>query len=257
MDTKKEYKGFLIDLDGTVYLGKNRIPTAERFIQQLNDLKIPYIFLTNNASRRPEEVVAHLKNYNIDTTEAHVYTSGMATIDYLKKHHPKARIFPLSGEAVRSQLIEAGFELDYENPDVVVQSYKTDLTYEELAQATLAIRKGATFISTNPDTNLPSERGLMPGSGATMAFLMASTQQEPIIMGKPHAVIMEGALEQLQLQKEDVALIGDNYTTDIKAGIDFGMDTIMVLTGFSTRESIAGLTQPTYIIDDLSHWTVS
>ncbi|MGO1642981.1 MAG: HAD hydrolase-like protein, partial [Lactobacillus amylovorus] len=137
-----------------------------------------------------------------------------------------------------------------------VQSYCKTLIYEDLAKATLAIHDGADFIVTNEDSNLPSERGMVPGSGATTAYLKAATGKEPIIIGKPHHIIMDGALEKIGLLKEEVALIGDNYTTDILAGINYGMDTIMVLTGFSSRESIVGKEQPTYIINDLSEWTL-
>lgn len=256
---QKAYKGYLIDLDGTVYMGKNRIPTAEVFIEELKCKGVPFLFLTNNATRTAPEQVKHLASpYGITVGEKAIYTSGMATVDYLLTHYAGQTLFVISEPALKEQLLSAGFTLTDQlaEIDVVVQSYCKTLIYEDLAKATLAIHDGADFIVTNEDSNLPSERGMVPGSGATTAYLKAATGKEPIIIGKPHHIIMDGALEKIGLLKEEVALIGDNYTTDILAGINYGMDTIMVLTGFSSRESIVGKEQPTYIINDLSEWTL-
>ncbi|RLK62773.1 TIGR01457 family HAD-type hydrolase [Atopobacter sp. AH10] len=250
----RTYKGYAIDLDGTVYFGKNRIKTAEKFVQELNERKIPYVFLTNNATRTPEEVVEHLKNYEIETTVNHVYTSGQATVDYLLEHYKGQTLMLVGSPALKKLLIEANIQLVEENPDIVLQSFSYDVDYRQLMEATLAIRQGAKFVVTNPDSNLPNERGLIPGSGATTAFLKTATGVEPEIIGKPYAPIMEGALQHMGLSADEVLMIGDNYNTDIRAGLENGVDTLMVLTGFSTRESIEGLEQPTYILNDLSEW---
>lgn len=250
----RKYKGYAIDLDGTVYFGKNRIKTAETFVQQLNERKIPYVFLTNNATRTPEEVVQHLTHYAIETTVDHVYTSGQATVEYLLAHYPGEKVYLVGSPALLKLLERAGIELVDKDPDIVLQSYSAELNYKQLMEATLAIRNGAKFVVTNPDSNLPNERGLIPGSGATTAFLERATGIKPEIIGKPYAPIMEGALRHMGLSRKDVLMVGDNYETDIQAGLRNGIDTLMVLTGFSTRESIEGLEPPTYIVNDLSEW---
>ena len=167
-------------------------------------------------------------------------------------------------EAIKGQVEAAGYTLVSENPEVVLQSLDRNVTYKDLETATLAIRNGAVYIVTNIDSNLPSEKGPIPGSGAITGFLKVATQVEPIIIGKPSSVIMESALDYLNAKfpdrhftKDDIAMVGDNYQTDIQAGIQYGMDTLMVLTGFSTREDLEKVEeQPTHLVEDLSEWTI-
>ena len=167
-------------------------------------------------------------------------------------------------EAIKNQVEAAGYTLVSEDPEVVLQSLDRNVTYKDLETATLAIRSGATYIVTNIDSNLPSEKGPIPGSGAITGFLKVATQVEPIIIGKPSSVIMESALDYLNAKfpdrhftKEDIAMVGDNYQTDIQAGIQYGMDTLMVLTGFSTREDLEKVEeQPTHLVEDSSEWTI-
>ena len=263
---KQEYKAYFIDLDGTMYMGKNRIPSAEEFIARLQAKDIPFLFVTNNATKTTQQVADKLHNHYHTTVEAQqVYTSAVASVDYLLEHHPGAKIFLLGSESLAGQLVEAGFTLVDENPDVVLQSLDSKVDYQKLETATLAIRNGADFIVTNIDSNIPNEKGLCPGSGATTAFLKCSTGQEPVVIGKPSAIIMEGALhhlnEQLKaegkatLTKDEIVMVGDNYTTDIMAGVNFEMDTLMVLTGFSDRDDLLAVeAQPTHIVSDLTKW---
>lgn len=259
------YKAYFIDLDGTMYKGKDRIPTAEDFIRRLQEKEIPFLFVTNNATKTPDQVAESLRtNYGVHVTGREVMTSGIAAMDYLHRHVTAKQLMIVGEDALKSQAIQAGYELVSENPEVVLQSLNRDTTYAELEAATLAIRDGAQFIVTNIDSNLPSEKGFIPGSGSITAFLRTSTQQEPVIIGKPSSIIMESALHYLneqypqkQFTKADIAMVGDNYNTDIQAGIQFGMDTLMVLTGFSTREDLESVpTQPTHLVNNLSEWRV-
>lgn len=250
------YKGYLIDLDGTVYRGKERIPSAEAFVRTLQERQIPYLFVTNNATKTPEEVVHFLKDHcELETSSEHVYTSGMAAVDYVRDRYPNARTYVVGETALKKQVAEAGLTLSEEGIEVVIQALDREATYTSLTKASNAIRNGAAFISTNPDTNLPTEKGFVPGAGALTAFLKTSTQQNPIVIGKPFAPIMEGALKRIGLQKEEVAMVGDNYNTDILAGIHYGIDTILTLTGFTSQEDLIGTEeQPTHLVTDLSEW---
>lgn len=260
------YKAYFIDLDGTMYKGKDRIPTAEAFIRRLQEANIPFLFVTNNATKTPAQVAENLrKNYETEVSPSEVYTSGIASIDYIKSHFDVNRIMVIGEEAIKKQIQEAGYILDNENPEIVLQSLDRNVTYKELEAATLAIRGGAKYIVTNIDSNLPSERGPIPGSGAITGFLKVATQVEPIVIGKPSSIIMESALHYLNekfpdahFTKKEIAMVGDNYHTDIQAGIQYGMDTIMVLTGFTPREYLSTVKeQPTHLVEDLSVWKLS
>lgn len=253
----KQYKAYLLDLDGTVYYGEKRIPSAENFVRSLLDQSIPFLFVTNNATRTPEQVAAHLREKcELEVTAEHVYTSTLAVIDYLRVHYPNKSVYVVGEQALHTQIAEAGFDINQtEHADVVVQALNRHTTYEELALASLAIRNGAAFLVTNKDSNIPTEKGMMPSSGALTSFLEFATQQTPIVMGKPYSPIIDGALHRLNLTVDDVVMVGDNYDTDIMVGINAGMDTLLVHTGFTTPEDLKHVdVQPTYTRQDLSTW---
>jgi len=155
----------------------------------------------------------------------------------------------------RFALEEAGYIEDTENPDYVVVGLDWEVDYEKLTIATLAIQKGAHFIGTNPDLNIPTERGLQPGAGAINALLEAATRVEPTFIGKPNAIIMDKAIAHLGLEREEVVMVGDNYLTDIRAGIDNGIPTLLVTTGFTKAEEVADLPiAPTHVVSSLAEW---
>lgn len=243
-------------MDGTVYAGTNPIPTAKGFIEELDARGIPYLYVTNNATKTEADVVEHLSTVSgISASPDQVYTSGLAAVDYVKKNYPGARTYVVGEPALQSQAEEAGLAIVEDDIEVVIQGLDRFTSYQKLAIASTAIRKGAVFIATNPDVNLPTEKGLMPGAGSLTAFLRTSTQKEPVIIGKPYGYIMDGALERLGLEKEDVAMVGDNYHTDIRAGINYGMDTIMTLTGVTKPDELAVMEkQPTHTLKNLSEW---
>lgn len=227
-------------------------------MERLQEKGIPYLFLTNNATKTPEEVALYLKNTcNIDAKASQVYTSGLAAIDFVKREYPGARTYIVGEAALVKQAQAAGLELTDVEAEVVIQALDRAVTYEKLMIASNAIRQNAAFIVTNPDTNLPTATGFVPGAGALTAFLKTSTQRNPVIIGKPFSHIMEGALRLLDLPKEDVVMVGDNYNTDILAGINFGMDTLLTLTGFTQLTDLEEKNvQPTYIVNDLAEWDV-
>lgn len=233
-----KYKGYLIDLDGTMYRGLEVIPEAVEFVSRLKSKGIPYLFVTNNSSKTPAQVAEYLRQFGIDADEEEVFTASLATANYLKTHHPEISIFAIGEEGLTHALSEKGFNLTDENPQAVVMGIDRKITYEKLAKACLAVRNGALFFSTNSDAALPTERGLLPGNGAFTSVVSVSTQTEPVFIGKPHTIIMEQALNILGTAKEETVMVGDNYDTDILAGINFGMDTLMVHTGVTTKEML-------------------
>ena len=255
----KKYAGYMIDLDGTIYRGKEKIPAAKRFIERLQEHDIPFLFVTNNSTQAPIKVVENLaNNFDIHVKEENVYTSALATADYIADLNKDKRSVYVIGEVgLKQAILDKGFRFEETNPDYVVVGLDYDVTYHKFELATLAIKRGAKFIGTNADTNLPNERGLVPGAGSVIALVECSTQQKATYIGKPETIIMEKALERLGLPKDEVVMVGDNYMTDINAGINFGIDTMLVYTGVSTRELVRKQEiAPTIELGSLDEWKV-
>ena len=255
----KKYAGYMIDLDGTIYRGKEKIPAAKRFIERLQEHDIPFLFVTNNSTQAPIKVVENLaNNFDIHVKEENVYTSALATADYIADLDKDKRSVYVIGElGLKQAILDKGFRFEETNHDYVVVGLDYDVTYHKFELATLAIKRGAKFIGTNADTNLPNERGLVPGAGSVIALVECSTQQKATYIGKPETIIMEKALERLGLPKDEVVMVGDNYMTDIKAGINFGIDTMLVYTGVSTRELVRKQEiAPTIELGSLDEWKV-
>lgn len=250
------YKGYLIDLDGTIYQGKNRIPAGERFIKRLQERGIPYLLVTNNTTRTPEMVQSMLANqFHVETSIETIYTATMATVDYMNDMNRGKTAYVIGETGLKSAIAAAAYVEELENPAYVVVGLDSQMTYEMLAIATLAIQKGALFIGTNPDLNIPTERGLMPGAGALNALLEAATRVKPVFIGKPNAIIMNKSLEVLGIQRSEAVMVGDNYLTDIMAGIQNDIATILVTTGFTRPEEVPTLPiQPDHVLSSLDEW---
>lgn len=250
------YKGYLIDLDGTAYLGTEVITETITFTDKLNELNIPFKFVTNNSSATEADVVKKLTNMGYTVTEDNICTTARATSNYLKKYHHSCNIFAIGSGGLFTAIDEAGLtrvdDSNIDEIDVVVVGLDKEVNYELFASACLAIRNGATYISTNPDIALPSERGMLPGNGALAKLVEHSTETKPITIGKPEKHIMSEALEQLGLSNREVAMIGDNYNTDIMSGVNMDIDTIFVNTGLTKCEELSNYdVQPTHICETL------
>lgn len=254
----KRYSGYLIDLDGTMYNGKKKVKEAAGFVQRLRKSGKDFLFLSNNSTASPIDVCENLKNRSdVEAYPEEIYTSSHATVAYLKRKKAK-RLFLIGESGLLDAVKEAGFTEAEEDVDSVVVGFTSSVTYEELKKATLLIQAGAEFIATNPDTNIPTEEGLVPGNGALIAFVEAATGVKAKVMGKPAASIMNGALDKLSLDKEEVLMVGDNYTTDIQAGIQNDIDSLLVLTGFTQKEDLPHLEKaPSYVINHLDEWKLN
>lgn len=252
-----KYKGYLIDLDGTMYKGTERIEAASDFVKKLRDNGIPYLFVTNNSSRTPAQVAEKLRGFDIPAEEALVFTTSQATANYIYDQNHAATVYVIGEEGIRTALEEKGFRFAEEKADFVVVGIDREISYEKLSVACLAVRNGATFISTNGDIAIPTERGLLPGNGSLTSVISVSTQVKPIFIGKPESIIMEQALKVLGTSKEETLMVGDYYDTDILAGMNAGMDTLLVHTGVTTKELLTGYDRkPTYAIDTLDQWEI-
>lgn len=246
---------FLLDGDGVLYRGNRRLPGARQFIEALRSSQTPFLLLTNNATRTPEQVAEKLDRMDIAVEASQIFTSALATAGYLRAHYPAgSRVLVVGMEGLQIALAQAGCALveDHRQADLVVAALDRDLTYGKLAEAALAIRRGCPFIGTNPDRSFPSERGDEPGAGAILALLQAATDVAPLIIGKPQPGIFQQALESLGADAEHTAMVGDRYETDILGGHRAGLPTAAVLTGITSAEEFAAADPPpTWIFPDL------
>ena len=250
-----KYKGYLIDLDGTIYKGKDRIPAGETFVHELQKRDIPYLFVTNNTTRTPESVKEMLaQNFNIDTPLSTVYTATLVTIDYMNDLGLEKTVYVVGEAGLKEAIKAAGYVEDKENPAYVVVGLIGKSTMK-ICHSNSCYSKGAHFIGTNPDLNIPTERGLLPGAGSPIMLLEVATRVKPVYIGKPNAIIMDKAVEHLGLEREELIMVGDNYLTDIWAGIDNGIPTLLVTTGFTKAEEVAGLPIAlTHVVSSLAEW---
>jgi 4-nitrophenyl phosphatase len=232
--------GFLIDLDGTLYSGHNPIPQALEFITLLQQKKIPFLLLTNNSTRLPEEVAAHLLEViGIEVTTDEIFTSAQAAAQYITNQQKQASVYCI-GEKGLQYAIEAEGHILTEStaPNFVVQGIDRQFTYEKLEKAVQYIAEGAIFINTNPDHLLPSGDKPSPGAGSLAAAIEMASQVKPIVIGKPSSIILNYALERMGLPAADVWVVGDNIRTDIGGGKHASCRTALVLTGLATSANV-------------------
>lgn len=242
----KNYQGYLLDLDGTIYLGNKILPGAVAFIDYLKQNNLSYTFVTNNSTREPQAVVDKLKQFGIITDVSHVYTTAQATATYIEQNYPNKVVFAIGETGVISALKEKNISItsDANQADIVVMGLDTQINYQKLVQASAVIQNGAIFISTNPDVAIPLETGRQPGNGALTAAVEITTGQKATFIGKPYHIIMDLAIEAMGLAKSEIVFVGDNYDTDILAGINAEIDTIHVQTGVSTKEHVMSALKP-------------
>ncbi|MBL0388425.1 TIGR01457 family HAD-type hydrolase [Tumebacillus sp. ITR2] len=251
----RDIETFLIDLDGTLYRGNEVIEDAPAFIEWLQSSGRRYLYVTNNSSRTPEQVADHLRHLGIPAQTEDVFTSSQVAAEYIKTDGRSGkRVFAVGEGGLYTALTEAGCEVVKEGPaDYVVQGIDRDFSYEKLKHASLLIQSGALFISTNVDKALPTEHGLLPGSGSLAAAIRTASGTEPLVMGKPAARMIDFAIERLGVSKDRAVVVGDNLETDILAGVNADVRTVLVLTGFSKEEHIESAEgRPTVVLHSLT-----
>ncbi|WP_257349570.1 TIGR01457 family HAD-type hydrolase [Pseudalkalibacillus decolorationis] len=253
-----KYEGYLIDLDGTMYRGKERIEEAVIFVKALESENIPYLFVTNNSSSTREQTAKRLQKFDVPATPDQVFTSSMATAEYIVQQKPRSSVYMIGEVGLQESLEQKGLKLvEEENPDYVVMGIDRGLTYDKLSKACLAVRGGAIFLSTNKDVTFPTDRGFVPGNGALTSVVSTSTGVDPIFIGKPEPIIMELAMQKLGVAKEKTLMIGDNYDTDILAGLNAGLDTLLVHTGVTLESDLVRVQRmPTHTIQSLNQWNI-
>ena len=228
-------KLFLLDLDGTFYLGPHLFPWSLPFMALLRQQGKRHLFLTNNSSASRQAYAEKITRLGFATTPADVFSSTTATIRYLRKHHPGATLYVLGTPSLETELQEAGLTLVQEQPDIVLLGFDQTLTYEKLRQACYWLRAGKIYIATHPDINCPTEQGPIPDTGAMIELIAASTERRPdVIIGKPYPPMIDAIFEQFPYEREEIAMVGDRLYTDIQTGINAGIVSILVLSGETT-----------------------
>lgn len=252
-DILQTIKAFIIDMDGVLYRGKARLPGARTFLRTLQREGVPYVLLTNNSTLTVAQYVDKLGRMGIDVAPERIMTSAVATALYLAgRAKPGTPMYVIGMNGLEEALHDQGFIPTDESPEYVVVGLDSGITYEKLTTATLAIRAGATFIGTNPDRTLPSERGLEPGAGSILAAIEAATDAPPQIIGKPQSGVFETALRKLNANPDETAMIGDRLETDIVGGARAGLRTILVLTGATSRDDLGHAeVEPDLVFDNL------
>lgn len=251
----KETEAYLIDLDGTLYRGKEVIDDAPEFIKWLQRTNRKYLFVTNNSSRRPEQVAEHLRHLGLDASPEDVLTSSQVAARYIEEKKGRgSRVFIIGEEGLHHALTEmAGCTVVEEDADYVVQGIDREFSYQKLKKASLLIQGGAVYLATNVDKALPTEEGLLPGAGSLLAAIRTASGTEPVVMGKPEARMIEYAVQQLGVSKERAVVVGDNLETDILAGVHAGVRTVLVLSGFSKKDHVEEAEgKPTVVVETLT-----
>lgn len=244
---------FLLDMDGTFYLGNRLIDGALKFIEVLRQQNKEFLFLTNNSSKHSRLYAEKITALGLPISAEQVFTSGEATALYLKREYPNARFFLVGTPALEEEFCQHGLTLVQHNADVAVLGFDTTLTYQKLWTLCDYVRAGVPYIATHPDYNCPTETGFMPDIGAIIAFVKASTNREPdIVIGKPNRYIIQELAGKLHLPLNQLAMIGDRLYTDIALGKTAGITTVLVLSGETKLEDLESSPhQPTYIFNHL------
>ncbi len=248
------YDALLLDLDGTVFAGHQAIPNAKETLEGLDTARF---FVTNNASRRPSEVAAHLRDLGFEASAEMVVTSAQTGARLLAEHLPAgSRALVVGTDGLAQEVREAGIAVTRsagDGPAAVIQGHSPDTGWAQLSEAALAIRAGALWVATNVDATLPSERGLLVGNGSMVAALRNATGKEPLVAGKPAAPLMADAIARAGGSAPLV--VGDRLDTDIEGGHSVGIESVLVLTGVSTVTDLLAAPpeqRPTYVVDDLA-----
>ena len=245
-----EKKGFICDMDGVIYHGNQILPGVAEFIEWLHREKKEYLFLTNNSGYTPRELQQKLGRMGLEVSEEHFYTSALATAEFLKRQAPGCSVYAIGEAGLLNALYDAGMTMNDVNPDYVVIGEGKFYSLDTLTKATNLVMRGAKLIGANTDVSGPIEGGISPACGALVAPIELATGKRAYFCGKPNPLMMRTGLRMLGCHSHEAVIVGDRMDTDIIAGLESGADTVLVLSGVSTRETIKTYAyQPTVILD--------
>ncbi len=231
-------KAFICDMDGVIYRGNQLLPNVIEFVEWLKSNNKDFLFLTNSSERSPRELSQKLFRLGLEVEEEHFYTSALATASFLKSQCPGGSAYVIGEPGLVNAIYDAGFSMNDFNPDYVVFGETRSLSYEKIEHAVKLVRKGAKLIGTNPDITAPTESGIIPACRALIAPIELATGSQAYFVGKPNPLMLRHALNRLGCHREDAAMIGDRMDTDVLSGVESDIDTVLVLSGVSSRETV-------------------
>lgn len=249
----KDIRCYLLDMDGTFYLGNELLPGAREFLCWLQSSGKEYLFLSNNSSKARKQYAEKLKTLGVDVPEEHIFSSSEATALYLSQLHPEARLYVVGTPALEQELASHGLQLVQDDPQIAVLGFDTTLTYAKIWKLCNLVRSGLPYIATHPDINCPTEDGYMPDIGSMISMVAASTGRQPdLIVGKPNHTIVEMLVQRTGIPTAQMAMVGDRLYTDIAMGAA-GLKTILVLSGETSPTDLpASPFQPDFIVANLA-----
>lgn len=246
-------KNFLIDMDGVLVHGKTMVPGADKFIETLKAKKLPFLVLTNNSLYTQKDLSYRLSNSGLDIPPDHIFTSAMATANFIQSQVPDGTAFVIGESGLTEAIHQVGYVVTDTNPDYVVLGETFTYHYEHITKGIRLIMNGALFIATNPDNTGPSDKGITPATGAMAALMQSASGKTPFFVGKPNPFMMRSALNYLGVHSENTIMMGDRMDTDIIAGTESGMDTILVLSGVTSEDSIPSYPyRPRYVVPSVA-----
>jgi NagD protein len=233
---QREIHAWLMDMDGVLVHEEHAIPGADKFVGRLRALGKPFLVLTNNSIYTRRDLAARLRSGGIDVPEDAIWTSALATARFLEDQRPAGSAFVIGEAGLTTALHNAGYILTERQPDYVVLGETRTYSFERITHAIRLIDRGARFIASNPDATGPSVDGPLPATGSVAALISRATGVEPYFIGKPNPLMMRSALNAIDAHSETAAMVGDRMDTDVVSGLEAGMETILVLTGVTTRD---------------------
>jgi 4-nitrophenyl phosphatase len=274
----RSFRNLIIDMDGVLWRGETPMPGLVEFFAAIQALELGYVLATNNATKTAAQYSDKLAGFGVDVPARRILSSSEATAAHVRRHHPAGTAVYVIGEAgLRDTLAAAGFDVFSEpldvhkppgkqpaagvrspaaTPPLVVVGLNRRVCYDELATAALYIAAGAHFIGTNPDPSWPSEWGQLPGAGAMLAFLKATTGVEPEVVGKPGRILFQEALRRLNGAAGETVMVGDRLTTDVAGAKAAGLRAVLLLSGVATRADVAeSKIKPDWIFEDIAALT--
>jgi NagD protein len=229
--TRREIRSWLMDMDGVLVREQDAVPGAPEFIARLTELGIPFLLLTNNSIYTPRDLAARLMRTGLEVPEESIWTSALATAQFLYDQRPGGSAFVIGESGLTTALHQKGYTLTERDPDYVILGETRTYSFERITQAIRLISAGSRFIATNPDNVGPTPDGPLPATGSVAALVSRATGVDPYYVGKPNPLMMRSALNAIDAHSETTAMIGDRMDTDIVAGIEAGLETILVRTG--------------------------
>ena len=246
-------KNYLMDMDGVILRGTTLIPGAAEFVEHLHAQDLPFLIHTNNSLYTPRDLQVRLSYMGLHVQPEAIFTSALATAQFLHDQRPGGRAYAIGESGLTTALHDIGYVLTDQEPEYVVLGETTAYSFERITRAIRFVTAGARFIATNPDAMGPGEGGIVPATGSVAALISAATGVKPYFVGKPNPLMMRTALRTLNAHSENSVMIGDRLDTDIIAGTESGLRTILVLTGVTTREEVERYPyRPTWVRESIA-----